>query len=236
MTQVTGNFETGVDGANVTTGDPGSATAWDAVVTAGTTTIKYSSVRVAHGSLSAQFSNISGASVYLEWAAAMGTTVNNYGRVYLWRDSLDTGSNHFWLSCYSSAAAFICRFFIDTTGKIQIQGSGGGSVATGTTTLATGQWTRLEYKIVNHTSAGVLEVKLFNTADSVTPDDTITATALDTRADTARLVFGSEQVNTAGYVYYMDDIVAGASGYPGPVTVPTDVLSMLPHISGHNVW
>lgn len=218
VTQLTADFEAGTDGNTITTGDTGSQTAWDTVVTNGSTTIKYSTTHAAHGSQSAKFSAVTQSAMYLQWDSAMGATTDNYGRVYLWRDSLDATNIHYWLSVYDNAANFICRFMISQSGKVAIQNSAGSTIATGTTTVATGQWTRLEYKIVNNASTGILEVKLFNTADSTTADDTVTATGQNTRADTGIVRFGSEQVNSAGYAYYLDDIVAGATSYPGPVS------------------
>lgn len=240
MTQVTADFEAGVDGNNITTGDPGSLTAWDNVTTAGSATVKYSSVKVAHGLLSAQFNNVTSSSAWLEWNTSMGTTVDNYGRIYVYRDSLDTGTRHYWLSMFSSAAAFIGRLYIDeTTGTIGIQNSAGAVAATGAVAVATGRWTRFEYKIINNTSTGILEVKLFNTADSTSADETVTATGLNTRADTAQLRFGNEQPPSAGYLYYVDDIVAGAASYPGPAavtpTVPTQVM-VARHAIGAGRW
>jgi hypothetical protein len=36
---------------------------------------------------------------------------------------------------------------------------------------------------------------------------------------------------------WFDNILAGATSYPGPVSVPAaDVLSMQAHVFGHGVW
>lgn len=215
MTLCTATFEAGTNGNTVTTGDPGAATQWDAITIGGLSTLKYDSTH-AYGLLSAKFSSLANA-MWLEWNAGHhGTQTDDYGRTYVWRDTLDSVTAHYWLAMYDSTAAFIGRLLIDTSGKIAIQQSSGAIAATGSVTVATAQWTRLEYKIINNTSTGILEVKLFNSPNSSSPDETITATSINTRADTTTLRFGSEQVNTSGYNYYMDDIVGGAAAYPGP--------------------
>lgn len=214
MTLCTADFELGTNGSSIAAADAGSTTAWD-LCAGGGDPFTYSNTHAAHGTLSAKLVS-TGSTQWLEWAAAHGNTTNDYGRVYLWRDSVDAVQPHYWLSVYESGTNLIGRFKITTAGLVEIQGPSGSVVATGAVTVATGQWTRLEYKIVNHASAGILEVKLFNTADSSSVSETITATGLNTYADTAKLRFGSEQVNNSGYTYYLDDIVAGALSYPGP--------------------
>jgi hypothetical protein len=83
-----------------------------------------------------------------------------------------------------------------------------------------GAWVRLEWHIVHSTTVGSLEVKLFNSADSTTADDTISFSNLNTGAAFANIRIGAS-TNTAnfpttGTYMYIDDIVCGATSYPGP--------------------
>lgn len=220
MTQVTADFELGTNGNNVETTDAGSATAWDTISRAGASTIKYSNAQ-SYGTLSAEFFSGAGSSHWVEWNTSLGTVVNHFGRVYIWRDVLSSGSTHYWASVLTTGGTLLCgRYAIDTAGKILLQPNAGGTT-TGTVTVALGQWVRLEYKMVNSVTVGLMEVQLFNSPDSSTPSETITSAAdKNTRADTDTLRFGSEQPADASYTHRLDNIVAGATSYPGPIVQP----------------
>lgn len=85
MTQVSADFETGVNGNNLATGDTGSATAFNAVTTTTTATQKYDNTHVAFGNLGVKFDGgaTSGAA-YFTWSTALGTVTDHYGRIYLY--------------------------------------------------------------------------------------------------------------------------------------------------------
>lgn len=221
MAKATADFETGVDGNNVLASDTGSATAWDDVAKSGTATIEYSSAQVAHGSLSAEFTTGSGSACHLDWTSAMGTPVDSYGRIYLYR-AATAEAVHYFAQFNSSLDELICRLGVNESSQIQIQNGAGSIVATQSGTLATGQWTRVEFKIINHASAGILECKIFNAADASSPDETLTATSQNTRADTTKVYIGSPVATSPSYTFYVDDIVVGANAYPGPASSPVN--------------
>lgn len=239
MTQVTADFELGTNGNSISTGDPGSATAWDLVQRSGSVTSTYSNAHAAHGTLSAQMNEVTGSANWLEWSTSMGSTVDNYGRVYMWINALDVGVTQVWCHALDNTDAQIVQFLINGSGVLRMINSAAAFAGpAGTVTAATGQWIRLEYKIVNHATNGILECKLFNNASSAVADDTITATSQNTLANTSKVRFGTITGNNAGYIFFMDDIVAGATSYPGPVVEPSTAPQvMIPrHAVGGGRW
>lgn len=222
MSLCTANFETGTDGSAVLTTDTGSPTAWDAI-SATNPTLIYSNATAAHGTLAGKFHLSAGAGTsYAAWSTALGTiSGDSYGRIYLYLPAIPTAPRtSLELVQFYSGATLKLRFGIlvnsgflyarDSAGSGPTQGSG--------TVIATGQWARLEWHATISTTVGFIELKLFNTADSTTADYTLTASpaTLDTGASVDSIRIGQTAGNAFVNDWYVDDIIAGASSYPGP--------------------
>jgi hypothetical protein len=74
---------------------------------------------------------------------------------------------------------------------------------------------------VQSTTAGVIEGKLFLSADSLTVTETKTSTgSFSTGTETQRYRFGSVASNVPNLLVYIDNIMANDTGYPGPLFPP----------------
>jgi hypothetical protein len=135
------------------------------------------------------------------------------------------------------------RLDVLTTGKIRAYDAPGTTVDT-TTSVATGQWIRIEWHVIHSATVGQIEVKLFNTASDVSPTETLTSPAnLDTLANATRFDIGVNAGQASGINngidqnVYLDAVVANATSYPGPFVGPVapQVLSMQAHV-GRHTW
>lgn len=235
MAQATANFELGSNGSDILAVDPGSATAWDAVTNgSGTNILKYNNTH-AYGSLAAKVDGTvaGGSQLTMDWTTGIGTLTDWYGRLYLYATT------------NPSTSLRICRdinnnfpVFVDSSGLVSMLDQGGFAVTT-STAISLNQWVRIEWHWLNSGTVGQVELKLFNSPDSVVPTETQTSAAnRNTSVSTTELDFGINPGGSAELIW-LDNIVAGATSYPGPVTVPStapQVLSMQSHVFGHGVW
>jgi hypothetical protein len=214
MADFTADFEAGVDGNTITTGaGEASATKFDFVVGSPV----YDDTHVAHGSLAMK--SISGGASCVEWTASGS---EHYGRLYCWFPAFPTTN---WFIAY-----FTGVFISAGTGDGRLQLRTAGDTDTFTTAIATGQWIRLEWHVIVNASTGVKELKLFNNAASTTPTETIGSTNIDTGTyGQARLGANGGSI---GVDFWLDDIVANATSYPGPFVDPNAVFNLAPVIYG----
>lgn len=217
MAVCTANFESGVNGSNLSVADPGSLTAWDAISFSANGHLTYSNAHVAFGSLAAKIDVFDGTGeAFMSWRAAYGTVTEDYGRFYLYMEDYPATDHAIIFGAYNgSNTSQTARLDIKTDGTIRILDTVP-NFAYGVVPVALDQLVRIEWHIVHSTTVGQFEVKLFNSASSATPSETITSPAnWNTAASADRVLFG---VPTAGYPPYqawLDNIVAGASSYPG---------------------
>lgn len=223
MTQLTADFEAGVNASNIQTTDAGSASAWQVVSRSGSSTIIYDNTHAAHGALATKINNGTGSSCWLEWNTNLNSPTEHFGRVNLWLPSIPTAAPPTLIQCLgpASAVAFFVRLN-NTTGTVTVFYNTGSDTVF-STALPTGQWIRLEYHCIHSATVGQFEAKVFNSVDSTTPSQTFSSTAnKNTLASCSNLRFGQVAAADSGYSLWMDDIVAGATSYPGPVTVASD--------------
>lgn len=214
MALCTATFEAGTNGNTIAAADPGSATAWDSVVL-NTGALIYDNTQAAHGVLAGKVTTTGTATVtYAQWDTALGTVTDHYGRIYLYFTA-NPATTRVPVSFYN-AATLAAYLFIDTAGKVGIDTNGHGTITT-TAAISLNQWIRVEWHIVHNTSTGTLEAKLFNTASSSTPTETKTSGALNTDSQATLCRVGQSVAAAANVLVQFDDIVAGATSYPGPV-------------------
>lgn len=156
----------------------------------------------------------------MQWEQSHGSMADSYGRFYMYLPSIPT--SYIAVCVLENALGQVhAAFRIESTGKLAVCNQNA-AVATSTTTLATGQTIRIEYRMLcSTTGAGIIEALLFNSdPEALTPDETVTASAqttlsaTSTKADFGRVLQGGPQNN---YAHWMDDIIAGAMAYPGPI-------------------
>jgi hypothetical protein len=211
VAEYTADFEAGVNGATITTGaGEASATAWNVV--AGSPT--YSVTHVAHGSLASSFASNN---EYLRWTKAF--SADHYGRFYLYATSIPSSSQAVVKIEAQTGTNPNNRIEIHNDGIVYIRDNTGGTVS-GSVQIATNQWIRIEYHFVASTTVGLLEVRLFNSAESTTPSDTISPGNVNTGNESpTELYIGTEEFGPWGSTIWFDDIVANATSWVGPVAV-----------------
>ncbi len=220
MTQCTANFELGTNASAVLAADAGSATAWNTVTDVGPK-ITYSTAHPASGTLCAQIALTAGGAHMMIWGAAFGTLTDHYGRVYVYLTANPANATPF--INVNSGGSRAARFDINTNGTIRAFDNPGSALFTTTTNaIALNQLVRIEWHIVHSATVGQGELKLFNTASSSTATETSTGTAnKNTLANGDEIQFGNINGDTP-YTFWMDQIVAGASSYPGPYVAQTN--------------
>ena len=165
------------------------------------------------------------ASAFLRWSMSLPPMTDHYGRVYAY------------FTAFPAAAIRLIRW----------QNTGGGSLSgfiqLGTDGKLSGenvcrglgrprhrnlpnQWVRIEYRVIHSATVGQMEIKLFNSPDSTTATDSATSAAnlnTLTEADDARFGVTANVANVTAF--WLDDIKAGYSSYPGPAQSPGEAAS-----------
>ena len=159
------------------------------------------------------------ASAYL-YDNAFGVLSDGYLRTYVRLSALPVST-----SCaviFAASAGTEWQIRVSQTGQILILDSSASTQATSSATVTAGQFFRLE---AHHNLTGQLSVRLFLSMDSDTPTETLTAGS-GTEGNVSQLFFTNGV--GAGLNVWHDDIVAGASGWPGSVnnSIATDVATV----------
>lgn len=227
MTQVTQTFESGTNGNTITTGaDSAAATSWQAV-SLGAGAAIYSNSSPAVGTLSGKFSTSSSSQVYASWTTEHGTLADHYGRFYLKTSVVN--ATRVYASFYQSAT-LTAYLYSDATGHLGIDDKASGFQVM-TTALSANTWYRVEYHLVHSATVGQFEIKLFSSIESATPTETLTSTAnknLASNITQTRWGIGCGVANYASTDVYLDNIVVGATAYPGqsfPINTVAPVAS-----------
>ena len=217
MTQLTADFEAGTLSNNIQTADAGSSNAWDTITRAGTSTIVYDNTHVGHGSLAAKINNGTGSSCWLEWNTSLGAPTDHYGRVYVYTPSLPT-TDMTLIQCLGPAGAIAFQIrMAATTGNINVLYNTGSDLGV-ITGISAATLYRIEYHGVHSATVGQVEVKVF-AGDSTTAVGTFSSTAnKNTSTAASQLRIGQVAAGGSGLSIWVDDIVAGATSFPGPVS------------------
>lgn len=237
MTELTADFETGTGGNAIATTDPGSASAWDAVVISGGAAILYDGTTQAHGALSAYIS-IGGTpgSTYLRWSSgSLGTLTDFYNRIYF-RTSVVNATRV--LAAGYNGTTLGWYLYTDSTGHIGIDKGVGGTTPPATTaTISADTWYRVEFRITHGAgNTGSIELKLFTEIDSNTAADTVTSPAnmgMGDSTDNIRFGIGCGVAAYNATTVYMDDLAAGAESYPGPVFTSQLLVAAVDSVDGN---
>lgn len=244
MTQCTNTFEGGTDTTAIDTTNSGgtSGTVFDAVP--GTFKPTFSATQAAHGSLSAKFTvGASAGTEYVSWSTGGGTLTDHYGRCYCYFD-IGANTNIVVARYYEFRNAGLACFIRPAgSGRVtEIADAAGSIVATGSVAWAKNQWMRVEWHIVHSLTVGTIDVRVYNTADSTTIDETVSASALNIGANGTSVRIGAttSQTNwpTTGGNLYMDDLVYGATTWPGPAAAgpaqaPAHPIMQSPYVPVH---
>lgn len=217
------NFETGeADETTITTGNSGGGTAgnaFDDVLISGSSTLVYDDARAAHGTLSARMVQDASSGVYVGWTTSLSGPSEHWGRVYVYFTAAPA-VNALWLINPQLASSTAALFRYNTTGKIDIFDSTLSASTSTTNTVPLNEWVRLEWRLLNNTSNGIVELKMFHGDDS-SPMETITRTSQNTLTSIDQVVIGQTAALSTGLTFWLDDIEVNGTGYPGPATTTT---------------
>lgn len=214
MVALVNSAEGGTLAAAVTSANSGGAsgTPWDVVSVGGTGAITYDNTQVNSGALSYKIVGDTTANTLLNWDG-LGTVPEAWGRVYLYLTAVPASS----VACVwvRNASSNVTRVRINTAGKVEITDGANAVILTSTTSVATGQWIRLEWHVIALATNGTAEVRLFNTASSTTPTETLASTTASLFGNLTRVSYG-RIATTNPPTLWLDDLVANTEGWPGP--------------------
>lgn len=223
------NAEGGSDETTVTTGNSGGASgnAWDNVnLGTGPGSIVFDSALASEGSFSYRFDQPGTHTVFgVYWSdnggsIGAGLVTEVWGRFYHYRTTHTTDSDQV-LRINDGAGTRLAIILPGITAdqKLYVGTPIGGGQTGGVVNIAVNQWVRYEFHFIKDNTVGMIEAKLFNSANSTIADDTVTRANFDTDTGVAgiRTQFGFGVANTLGLnTMWLDGIQVNGTGYPGP--------------------
>ena len=216
--------EGGTSGVTVTTGNSGGASgrAFDAVdiIGAGASVI-FDNTHTAHGSEAYQFqTGAVSALARVQWNS-FGFQPQVWFRTYVYLTALPAATIRLVNADNGTTACAVVVLL--TTGKLQVRtGAAGTQTLNSTNTVPLNQWFRIEGYCFGDPVVGQVELKLFLTPDSVTPDETKTSPAnVNTFGTMNHLNFGVSTNAPNVAPFWEDDLGFSNVGYLGPGTPPS---------------
>jgi hypothetical protein len=211
----------GTAGVAITAANSGwpSGTAFDSLIGGGTGAPTFDGTHPMHGALSMMLNYVGTAGTsQLTW-----TGLNNaalWGRFYiLFAAFPDIACRH--LEIMDSGPAQSCALVINTVGKLGWRGSANTAIAstTSTTVLSALTQYRVEWTATPGAGTGTAEWRLF-AGDSTTAIETNAQTGLAFTAGNFASVRWGADTGPTTYQFWMDDVQANATGFPGASTQP----------------
>lgn len=206
MAVLSADFETGSNGATLTTSDAGSSTPFTSVFG----TPKYDSSQAAHGSLAMKCVS---AGDYLNWSE--GSNADQYIRFYVRLSALPASPLFLFQATSAGAAAW--QIYVTSAGRLSIQAANGKG-ATTTSAVAANSWFRVEAHCANDPAAGNVQLRYFASPDSTSATETVNQTAMNTLAANDAVQVGALNL---GVTVWLDNLAVNAPSYPGPFPVNT---------------
>jgi hypothetical protein len=205
--------EGGSLGATVSAANSGGASgnAWDATV--GTPTITYDNTH-ALGTMAYRVA-AAGTAQQMAWTSTShGVQAETWGRKYLWSDGHPTGVTGIvrWVTGGAQAA----RLRYEPSGVLTLSDAGNAAELATVGAIPTGQWVRIEWHLQFVASGATVELRTFNSADSLTPTENLSAVAAGIGVNCDRVEFGS--FNSTVWTGYMDALQVNNTGFAGPIT------------------
>jgi hypothetical protein len=219
MTTLNNSAEGGTNGTTVTVAnsDATSGTAWDTVtIGSGGAALTYDNTHT-YGTLA--YKCVSGTSITsLAWSTSLGTLGEAWGRVYLYMDSLPSSISAGLLRI-TNGSSQVARLTISGTGNIELRNAANTKLGQTVTGVAIGQWVRVEWHCVPLATNGTIEVRLFNSADSITADESTGFTNAALLTNLTQVQHGPVN-NVASGTYWLDNLIVTTLDWAGPVVQP----------------
>lgn len=225
VTKVGWTAEGGSNGTGITTGNSGGASgdAFDSVSLGSGATAVYDNTHV-RGTLSAKLATGgSAADCSLDYGTKMGAQTRAWFRAYCYIPS-NPASNHRLIDSWDTGSGQLCwALYLTTTGKLQTVNTSGGQIQVMTSSVPLNAWFRVEAMVIGSATVGQVEVRRFDTPDSLSYDEIITSTAAqNTRGSFNQYRFGSSgDPMQSGRTIWLDDFGISTAGYLGPTGAGT---------------
>jgi len=236
MTMRANSAEGGTDETTMSAANSGGASGdpFDSISFATGCTIKYDAEKSAHGKMSyrvntdATVPNLTVA----WWQASVGSLTEHYGRIYF-MPSRNFGADAAFeeiIEVDTAAGAVGVQLGFDASNHLVIRDSTLATKATGSVACSVGQWNRLEWHVIHSTTVGVVETRMCvgDNWDGFSPDESLSATGLNTLASGGQFYFGVVYTAAVNQVIWFDDYVAGAAGWVGPVKPQSYLAKRMP--------
>lgn len=209
----TNSLEGGTNGTTVTSGNSGGSSG-DAFTTI-TGTVTFDNTHPKRGSLGIKF--VASASIASADWRTIGNVSTLWFRRYVYITANPAATTRL-VTIQNSSGTLCGAISILTSGKLALLNSGGSVQLSSANAVPLNSQFRIEGFLTGSATAGQIELKIFLTPDSVTPDDTqTTGTAVTTTGLVDRIVWGSQNAQT--FTEYMDDPAYSTTGYLGPSTI-----------------
>jgi hypothetical protein len=229
---IANNFETGLaSGTTISAANSGNGTAGTAfsVVTIGAgAALTFDNTHVAHGSLAAELVTGTTAASVLQWGSAVFpvTPTTFYFRINLYLPALPAAAVR--LAKFEGGAnVLIGELDVNTSGKLVFRDSAGTAQLTQTNAIPTGQWVRIEGKVVVSATVGSIELQLYNSLDGVLATEDDTASNLNLTANGLNFVqFGSAVTTASSVTLWLDDLAITDQAWLGPAGTPPKGIAL----------
>lgn len=204
--ELTADFETGSNGANLALTDRGSHQVFESI--AGTTVPKYDTAHVKYGTLAAKMDCTGANQSAFGWGAALNGIRDITGRFYLYMAAYPTGGSYDLVRISTGVGrAYVLR--VGTDGKLEIFGDGA-SLAISTNVCNLNAWTRLEFYWRAGLTAGAAIGRLHTDPDSLTLTEQIGVdpTAAGGNNPSTALTAGETTSGAGAGVFWIDQFAA----------------------------
>jgi len=234
VTRLANSLDGLADETAVSVGNSGGANgdAFTAVNTVTGDVLVADSAKASHGANSLRVAK--GANVGrigVEWTVAGWPTV--YGRCRLWLDAWPTTGEVRFVTVTDATPANLAGLAVNTSGLIAVYDANGFVSSSTGNTVPVGQWVRIDWSVVVHPTAGVVEAKVYSDPNGVTPTFTKTSSNRDTDTGTAgtsaaRVRYGRDSGPANAPAFWLDNLVASSVSYadlddPPPEPPPPSV-------------
>jgi hypothetical protein len=216
------NFEGGTTGTTITTANSGGAsgTAFTAVTIGTTASATFSNVHAAHGNLGLVVATgTTSSNAQMQWGSTvLGTLTTIYGRAYFYTTAAP-GANDAVVQFQSSGAS-VCGFQITTGSQWLVQDAAFTYIHTFTSVIPTGQWVRIEWKVIFSATVGQVILNYYATADSTTVTESYTSPATQNFGASINTAnFGWNNAHVSQPTMYLDDLALSTTGFLGPAVI-----------------
>lgn len=211
-----------LDGTNGTDLNPGVNCSYNQRGIAGTSTAQFDTSTSAGGVSSAKLVQTASFNSITFNTIPLGAGITTVYQRMCYRFGVLPNGNLYISQVLDSTGALVARLAVNSAGKLAVY-NGTTLAATGTTTLSTNTWYRVEWDLVGTTTT----VRLYTGPNSTTLVETITATITGTAF--VRFVDGIPASSNSNLVtMWMDEIVRDSASSPGPVTgIPVSATGSL---------